>query len=175
MFAIAITLLVIDLKVPEVAEADLADAVWDLGPSFFSYVLSFLVIGIYSMAHQRIFSVIVRGDGILTWLNMIYLMLIAFLPFPTAMRGDYDSSRFALIFYAAVHVVIGIVSLNIWLYATQGRRLTRPDLSEQVVSSGLVNGAVPTAIFLLSIGVAFIDVDLATFTWIGLAISGVIR
>ena len=147
VFAIAITLLVIDLKAPEVAEADLAEAVWDLWPAVFSYVLSFLVIGIYWMAHRRIFSFIVRGDGMLTWLSMIYLMLIAFLPFPTAIRGAYDNSRFALIFYAAVHVAIGLASLSLWLYATWGRRLTRPDLPERVVTSGLVNGAVPTAIF----------------------------
>jgi uncharacterized membrane protein len=179
VFAIAITLLILDIGVPDVPAAngapDLALAVRDLGPSLFAYVLSFLVIGLYWQAHRDIFSHLVRDDTVLTWLNLIYLMFVAFLPFPTAMRGDYPDARFAVVFYAGVHVVIGIVSSAMWIYATRGHRLIRPGMPESAIQSGLVNGLIPPIVFLVSIGVAYIDVELAPLVWIALAFTDPIR
>lgn len=179
VFAIAITLLILDIQVPVVDEAngapELARAVRDLGPSVFAYVLSFLVIGLYWQVHRRVFARIVRADTVLTWLNLVYLLFIGFLPFPTAMRGDYPDSRFSFVVYAGVQVAIGLLSSAMWSYASHGRRLIRPDITAQEIRSGLVNGLIPPLVFLVSIGVAFISVDWAPLVWIGLAFRSHIR
>src|SRR5437660_9370808 len=89
VFAIAITLLVLQITVPipGLSEHQLGDALRHLGPKYFGFVLSFLVIGRYWMAHHRVFEYIKRFDMPLVWLNLAFLLLIAFLPFPTAVLG----------------------------------------------------------------------------------------
>ena len=92
MFAIAMTLLVIGIEVPDLADADsvadLADALGDSSDSITSFVISFAVIGRYWLAHHNLFSLLGAFDRGLIGLNLVYLGLIAFLPFPTALFGQ---------------------------------------------------------------------------------------
>ena len=86
VFAIAMTLLVVDLAVPIVASgatSELSTRLWELRPKYVSFLVSFLVIATYWANHQRIFQYIVRVDGTLVWLNIVLLLCIAFQPFPT--------------------------------------------------------------------------------------------
>ena len=92
VMAIAITLLVVELSIPAATE-DVGDALLDRWPQMLSFVLSFLVIGIFWMAHHRIFRYVANLDQRLIWLNLLFLMCVAFLPFPTAVLGDHDNSR----------------------------------------------------------------------------------
>ena len=83
VIAIAITLLVVQFSVPAASE-DVGEALLDRWPQFLSFILSFFVIGIFWMAHHRIFRYVARMDQGLLWLNLLFLMCIAFLPYPTA-------------------------------------------------------------------------------------------
>ena len=89
VFAIAMTLLVVGIAVPTLADGgdvgQLADALNDLVPNFTSFFISFTVIGRYWVAHHHFFSMLRRVDGRLIWVNLLYLAFIAFLPFPTAL------------------------------------------------------------------------------------------
>ena len=87
VIAIAITLLVVTLAIPEATE-NVGDALLDRWPQMLSYVLSFLVIGVFWMAHHRIFRYVATIDQRLIWLNLLFLMCVAFIPFPTAVLGD---------------------------------------------------------------------------------------
>ena len=91
VFAIVMTLLVLEIRVPEVppslAAAEVPTKVLALGPKFFSYVLSFLVIGIYWIAHHQTFRYVQSYDRRLLWLNLIFLLSISFIPFPTGLLG----------------------------------------------------------------------------------------
>ena len=104
VFAIAITLLVLDIKVPEIPERlvaqELPEALAALWPKFLSYVLSFVVILFYWTAHHRIFHAIKDYDWNLIWLNSLFLMCIAFLPFPTALLGEYGNHQLPVVIYA---------------------------------------------------------------------------
>lgn len=82
VFAIAITLLVIQIALPATAGADLPSALLRLWPRYLAYVLSFLVIARFWFSHHLAFRLITRYDGILVWLNLVLLMFVAFLPFP---------------------------------------------------------------------------------------------
>ena len=96
VFAIAITLLVLEIRVPHVLDAgagaeptSLAAALLDLWPSYFGYVFSFVTIGIYWANHHHIFSLYQRTDHYFVLLNVLFLLFISFVPFPTAVLAEY--------------------------------------------------------------------------------------
>jgi uncharacterized membrane protein len=132
VFAIAITLLVLEIKVPPPNTA-LWAALLQLWPSYLAYVVSFLVIGAIWINHHAMFKHIVRVDGTLLLLNVLHLMLIAFLPFPTAVlaeafhRGMDESVAAA--FYGGILTVIGIFVNAMWQYAARGNRLLSTHLT----------------------------------------------
>ena len=112
VMAIAITLLVVELSIPAATE-DVGDALLDRWPQMLSFVLSFFVIGIFWTAHHRIFRYVANLDQRLIWLNLLFLMCVAFLPFPTAVLGDHDNARASVIFYAAAVGLTGAVLASI--------------------------------------------------------------
>ncbi|HEX5504854.1 MAG TPA: TMEM175 family protein [Thermomicrobiales bacterium] len=170
VFAISITLLALDLRVPDItgnlAAAELPGRLLDLAPTFFSYVLSFLVIGQYWMAHHAIFRDIPRWDRHLLTLNLLLLLSITFLPFPTALIGRYGDTRPAVILYAASVAATGLLLTVLWLYAAWGGLLAAPALDASFVRSRAIRLLAAPAVFLLSIGVAFVDPSLAEWCWL---------
>jgi len=153
------------------AAAELQGRVRDLAPSILSYVISFLVIGTFWVAHHRNFRYIKRYDGRLLWLNLLFLLGIAFLPFPTALLGRYGNTQFAVVFYATVLVVTGLLLVGLWLYATAGHRLVDPDLDPRFIRYNTVRGVSASAIFLLSIGLSFIGPQVAEYSWLLVALA----
>src|SRR5205823_9086867 len=117
VFAIAITLLVVDIRVPAVV----ANAAHELSKSenkILSFVISFLVIGLFWMGHHRLFRYITALDRTLIFLNLLFLGTIAFLPYPTALLFASSTKQVpATVFYAACVAGAGLVELAIWLYA----------------------------------------------------------
>jgi uncharacterized membrane protein len=124
VFAIAITLLVLYLKVPAIparqVAARLGPALRGLGPLYFSYAISFVVIGAFWAAHHRIYRFITGYDGTLMALNTLLLLCIAFLPFPSAVLGQYGDTPLAPMLFAAVLATVSFLLLLIWAY-TGGR------------------------------------------------------
>ena len=104
VFAIAVTLLVFQLKVPRLADTRsarlLADALWHERVSFISYGFSFAVIAVFWFGHHRAFRHITRHDQQLAWWNTAYLATIAFLPFASALLGRYAANPLAAAIYA---------------------------------------------------------------------------
>jgi uncharacterized membrane protein len=129
VFAIAITLLVLDIQLPgNPNDADIPGALAKVAPQIGGYVLSFFVIGAYWIAHHRFYRHIVRYDHALLWLNLFLLLFIAFIPFPTRVVSNYGNVREAVILYAATIALTGIVMAVNWWYAVSGHRLIEPDL-----------------------------------------------
>jgi uncharacterized membrane protein len=163
VFAIAITLLVIEIKVPTGAE-DVGAALLDRWPQFLSFVLSFLVIGIFWVAHHRMFGYIARVDTRLLWINLFLLMCVAFLPFPTAVLGDHDNTRASVVFYAGSMTLVGLASASVWRYASRAGLLDdRAD--DRIVQYFSLRSVVVPASFLASIPFAFVDTRAAEALW----------
>jgi uncharacterized membrane protein len=121
VFAIAITLLIIEIGVPVLgADESLGEALWDLWPEVGAYVLSFITVGIYWANHNALFRLFVRTDHTFLMLNVFFLMCIAFVPFPTAVLGEYldsDAERQAAIgFYTLGLFFPAFGWFAIWLY-----------------------------------------------------------
>lgn len=89
VMAIAITLLVLELKVPTAADGELLHALLERWPSYAAYVAAFLTIGIIWLNHHTLLATIARFDGRLHWLNLFLLFTVATMPFPTALLADY--------------------------------------------------------------------------------------
>jgi uncharacterized membrane protein len=122
VFAIAITLLIIEIGVPHVEGGEsLSDRLGDLWPSYGAYVLSFVMIGIYWANHHSLFRLFVRTDHFFLMMNVFFLMAIVFLPFPTAVLGEYlDQSEHrdtAVRLYALGLLLPAFGWLCVWLYA----------------------------------------------------------
>ncbi|TMD60506.1 MAG: DUF1211 domain-containing protein [Chloroflexi bacterium] len=133
VFAIAITLLVIDLRLPDlgdhVSNQQLSAALGALVPRIFAYALSFWVIGLYWLAHWRRYQYIERVDETLIALNLLLLGLVAFMPFPTALIGEFGDRPGIVVLYAGILSAAGAVGPVTWLYALR-RGLVARDLPE---------------------------------------------
>ena len=166
VFAIAITLLALELRVPAQAAREGAP-LWPLlvaeWPKIFSLVVSFGGIGLDRNAHRRTFAWIDKADGGLVFLSLVLLMLVSFLPFPTAVLGDYGEDPTAVIFYASSVAAVGCVQTLIWLYAVR-RRLVRDDITAETVRIATIRKATPL-VFLPSIGLALSMPEWAMPSW----------
>src|SRR5437868_7071373 len=125
--AIAITLLILDVHVPPPSGASLWSALAEEWPSYAGYVVSFLTIGIIWVNHHQMFKLIGRVTHGFLMLNVIFLMTIAFLPFPTALVADYiripDSRTAATVVYGLTMVAIAIMFNVVWRSASRAGRL----------------------------------------------------
>lgn len=138
IFAIAMTLLVIEIHVPVVETANpgtLADGLRVLGPHVGAYVISFLILGTLWIGHHNHFVHIREADRHLLRIDIGFLCAIAFLPFSTALLAAYWNQALAGAAYGANLVLAGSLLWLHWVYATRGRRLTSPDLGEDAVRS----------------------------------------
>ena len=130
-FAIAMTLLVLDIPLPHVAPEKLWGAIVGLWPQFFAYALSFLVLALNWVFHHRKFRVIRSYDVGLIWINLVFLLFVAVLPFPTSLLSEYGSVGDAgVVLYAAVVGILSALQTWLWWYAfTHGHldpEITRP-------------------------------------------------
>jgi len=169
VFAIAITLLSLDIRLPNVgsnvSNADLAGLLLSIWPKYLAYIISFLVIGLFWMGHHRKFRVIRRFDNVFILLNLVLLMAIAFIPFVTSILSEFGN-RTATIFYALTMVATGLVSSAIWQYAWHSGRLVQADLDRRHHRRETLGPLLVISIFLVSIGLAFVNADLAKLSWL---------
>jgi uncharacterized membrane protein len=136
VFAIAITLLVLEIAVPSGSEDDLLGAFVDQWHSYLAYVVSFATIGLLWLEHAVITEHLERADAMLVRLNLLLLMVVSFLPFPTALiaeyGGDDDAGRVATTVYGITLLVAASLVSLLWRYAV-GARLARPELADDSV------------------------------------------
>jgi len=161
VFAIAITLLIIEIGVPRVTESEsLSDALGDLWPSYGAYVLSFVMIGIYWANHHSVFRLFIRIDHFFLMLNVFFLMCIAFLPFPTAVLGEYlkgaEHRDAAVGFYAFGLLLPALGWLSFWLYAN-ARGLVDERLAPEYVRFLTVQFLLSLIPYVLAIAMSFLN------------------
>lgn len=169
VFAIAITLLALEIHLP-VEATDLSDRqlladLLQIWPKYLSFMISFLVIGNFWVAHHYRFSLITRYDNRLLLLNLLVLMSIAFIPFPTSVISE-NGNRTATIFYALSIAATGLLSALLWWYASRGKKLIKESLDRRLARRNLFSILTVPAVFIFSIGVTFINADLGKITWI---------
>jgi uncharacterized membrane protein len=166
VFAIAITLLVIQIALPATAGTDLPSALLRLWPRYLAYVLSFLVIARFWFSHHLAFRLITRYDGMLVWLNLVLLMFVAFLPFPTAVLGEHLAAPAAAVLYAMAAGLTSAASAGYWWYASGRGRLLKPGLDRLQVTVLRARSLSGPVFFALTLPVAAYAPYAAEAMWI---------
>ncbi len=173
VFAIAITLLALEIRLPAgeyATSAALLAALLGLWPKYLSYGVSFLVIGSYWMAHHRVYRSIARYDRRLLFLNLLLLLCVGFVPFPTAVLGDH-ADAIATIFYAGTLAMTGMMIALVWWHASHdGRLLVRP-FTPRALRASYLRALIAPAVFGLSIPLALVNSDLARLSWMLIGVA----
>jgi uncharacterized membrane protein len=169
VMAIAITLLVIDLKLPDIpvtqAARELPLRLTELTPRIISFMISFSVIAIYWTSHHRYFSYIERYDGRLIGLNFVFLFFIALMPFFASLLGQYGFNPVGVISYSLLIAMIGFSIGAIWIYASHHHRLISPDITPGFIRSRSVIAMVVPLVFLISAPFAWLSPQITVVIW----------
>jgi uncharacterized membrane protein len=138
VFAIAITLLVLDITVPAGSEDDLLTAVLDQWPSYLAYVISFATIGVAWLEHNAITDYMDYADAMVVRVNLLLLLLVSLLPFPTRLIaeyfGDREAERVAATIYGLNLLLIAVLLFLMWRYVV-GEGHVRADVSDQEIAA----------------------------------------
>ncbi|HEY1273703.1 MAG TPA: TMEM175 family protein [Thermoleophilaceae bacterium] len=164
VMAVAITLLVLNVEVPHVGDADLPHELRELVPSIFSYGLAFALVGRYWVLHHDLFEVLRGFDGGLMWLNLMFLSLIALVPFATDLQDDYAKVPEAVAVFGGLLGLAGLVHWAMKIYVVR-RGFVRDETARTAQMEGGVVALALAAVFLATIPVAFLSTVAAKLMW----------
>lgn len=156
VFAIAITLLIIEIKVPHFEHTGKPDEhqLWEATThqvyEWIGFLISFLVIGSYWRAHHRIFGYVVHYDAKLLFRNLLFLMPIVIMPYTTAFYSSYLTNDLPLLFYCLNVSLAGILQLWIWQHITNPRYRISESIPDIERKYNYLRGIIPVLVFLLS-------------------------
>jgi uncharacterized membrane protein len=154
VFAIVITILILNIHLPdETSTKHLGQALEDLAPNILAYVISFILIGLYWIAHHTSFHHIHKVNGVFLWLNMLLLLLVSFMPFPASLLGKYPLEPVSLMIYGINLIAANSVGFTMtWYTCYHPELLTEPfsikDFRKQFPLYFIVNGLYLAAILL---------------------------
>ena len=167
VFAIAITLLVIEIKIPEihenVSDKALLVALGQLIPKFVGFLISFIFIGLYWTIHHRMFGFVTSYNRRLLFLNLLFLFFIALMPFSTGFYSEYAGKLFRyqltvpLTFYVLNFCSIGFVNYFMWRYISNPKyKLTEPPIDPSILKFAKARALIVPIVFLLMLPVAYL-------------------
>jgi uncharacterized membrane protein len=154
-------LLVLEIKVPEVPADELTRELYGAVPKIVSHIVSFVVLGIYWVGHHNMFQHIKRHDRTLLWLNILFLLSVASMAYPTGLIVQYPDQRSAIILYGVTLIIGGVVLDLIWRHATKDHRLVSETMQPSFISAVNRRILVAPLFYLLAIALSFISVLLS--------------
>jgi uncharacterized membrane protein len=175
IFATVMTILVLSLTIPvitqppqnELPTQQLVDEFGQLSgllPTVLTYIISFVILGVYWVGHHNLFHYVRRTDRILLWVNIAFLISVGLLPFSTALLGKNLTDQAAVILYGGNLMLGSLILRVIWWYATSGNRLVDRDLDRHVVS--LAGRRIITGPMICAAGVALSFIS----TWLSMIV-----
>ena len=176
IYAIAMTLLVLEIGVPSLPGNDdsareMLDALRDKIPEITSFAISFFVIGRYWLAHHWLFSRLERVDRRFMSQNLFHLGFVAFLPFPTALVGEYEGNPISFVVFALSMAAVSLTEVVMTDHAERAD-LLRAELSPEARKWGRAASVFPVVVFLVSIPIAFVSTTSALLSWLVLSPIG---
>jgi uncharacterized membrane protein len=174
VLAIAITLLVLEIRVPDVPkDSTLAHELLSLWPKYAVFAVSFVTIGIMWINHHALFQGVARVDRALLFINLLLLLSISFVPFPTAVLGDYlrdaDAGHAAAALYGANMLLVGIGFLALWRHLLAHPELRAPELTDGGVRQALRRTIIGPVTYAIAALVALISAPVALVLFAALA------
>jgi len=170
VFAIATTLLVLNLHIPDLVSKASAGDLWNAlvtqWPRFVGFVVSFAVIAIFWIGHHVVMHYVRHVDRMFLNINSLYLLVVAFMPFAAGLIGQYGDNRTAELIYGSTLIAAGLVLRLLWGYASGNHRLVDKDLSEKLIhlANKLILAA--PAVYIIALALAFIRPRFALFIYL---------
>ena len=169
IFAFSITFMAITIHIPEftrnLTEAQVIDKLLESIPEFEIYAISFFVIGMYWISYHQMFNHVVGSRSTVTWLTLVFLFFITLIPLATNMQVGFGQYQIVFILFALILTIAGSLLTIMWLYATKNK-LIDENLAHNEIRYILLESIVSPVVFLISILVSFIDIQIAYYFWI---------
>jgi uncharacterized membrane protein len=161
LFAIVMTLLVLELHIPVIGgssvDAELLTKLLELWPRLLVYMLSFVILGTMWVNHHFMFHCIARSDGKLAWMNIIILMCVALIPFSASLLGEYSAAQVAVAVYGVNILLIITLGSAIWMYVTRNPALADRPIDAEVAKRRTIMYLVGWLSYALGISVSFVS------------------
>jgi uncharacterized membrane protein len=153
----------------------LGKALIDILPVIGVYILSFLLVGMYWVFHHHGLTFITHVDGFLLWLNILFLLFVSFLPFPTMLMGRYPFHTLPVVIYGCNLLLANGTGLSLMLYLKRNKQLASPALTEEAYKSQLRIYFFVNVSYIISILLAFIFPAVSFFVFAFIAVGLIIR
>lgn len=164
VFAIVMTLLVFDMHLPlpeQVEQIGLLNALSLLAPNLLSYVITFVILGVFWVGHHNQFFYIRRADRVLLWINIFFNMAVALLPFSAGLFSRYGQYAEAIIVYNLNLILTGVLLFTHWWYATRDNHLLSHEIEPTVRRIVYRRILTPALLYFIAILVSLVDVELS--------------
>ena len=169
IFAFSITIVLLSIEVPQLpsnaTEADLLKSLWNQLPAFESYSISFAVIGIYWVLYHKVFNRITGSHPLIIGFNLVFLFFITLISLFTMLNINYGSFHLVFILYTVILTLTGFTLTIVWIIAIKTKSI-QTDMTPSLVKLFLLNSITPPIIFLISIGISFLSIDIAQYFWL---------
>jgi uncharacterized membrane protein len=170
VFAIVLTLMVFQIRVPDipvdVAQTQLWPRLMHQAPELYSYAVSFILVGIYWVAHHNMYHLVKRSTRPLLWMNLVFLMFVGFIPYSVALVGRYSDVRRIMILYGVHLMIISGMLYMKWWYVTRKHNLLVAPLSAEFVRSVDIKILTAPAVCILAIAASFYSVRWSYFLYV---------
>jgi uncharacterized membrane protein len=161
VFAIAMTLLVLNLKVPSQLDNSLLQAIFQIWPHLVTYFGSFVLLGVFWFGHRSALHFIKHADHVFHWLNIILLMFVSIVPFSASLISKYYNEQAAVIIYGINLVSIGLTMTIQWYYATNNFKLVDPQLPLPVIKFAKLRLLFSPFAYFTAIILSFADIKIS--------------
>ena len=169
IFAFSITFMAISITIPNLAQnltqTQVIDKLLESIPEFEIYVISFFMIGVYWIGYHQMFNQIINSDMTVTWLTLVFLFFITLIPLATNLQIGFGQYQIVFVLYALVLTIAGALLTITWLHATKNK-LIDENLNQREINYISLESILSPVVFLLSILVSFIDLQIAYYFWL---------
>lgn len=164
VFSIVLTLLIFNFHVPQISGPDMNGALFDrllaMHPYCVTYVLSFILISMFWIAHHSLFHSLKHSTTPLLWLNNLFLLFLAFIPFPTQVLGSYPDLETATLFFGGAMMLTSLSFTLMRYYCYFGAKLTDDSVSDEDMRSSMTKSWVGTSFYIVAIVVSAYSPDI---------------
>ncbi len=168
VYAIAMTILVLNFEVPRVPKTspDLLEALVGLQLQFYDFLLSFFLLAVFWMVHHRQFHLIKKTDGGLPWINVVSLAFVVLIPFTTSIYSEFRGVMIAAILFELNIFLLGSLKFVQWVYVTHNHRLIDPELSAATIENGKLLNLVTPVVSVIAMVIAIFSPDWSTLAFL---------
>lgn len=173
VFAIVISLLVFEVRLPNTITPDLVltDStlmanIFLITPKLISYCVTFFVVGVYWIGHHAVCKHVINYNRSMIWINNLFLMCICFLPFPTYILGAYYYLQSSVIIYGISLILTGLSLLWLWHFVTSNQKLVDDSVTPELIKMGKQRILIAPLLSLISIVVSFLNVKLSLWIYV---------